>query len=270
MKRLSFYSYKAALKLPIMQLSLHFNIKQDAGWKEFIKIDSAEVEKILKYASEEKAVYLYRYGIITFLNFDLNESHAFIKYLNKLTDVRMELLPKFYETHTVTVSDDAYACLWEDADEKFKYQKNIDDIVASVLAKSTELSKIESELSFVLDEAENFIGHLNKGRLRANTKKVITTIAKCIRFKYMTIENARILDRPPEFGKTIEMRRIFDAMSNLYELSERYSILSNRTDVLDSITGEYFDFRSNQASMRLLLFEVLLLSLFPLIHLIAE
>jgi uncharacterized Rmd1/YagE family protein len=267
MKTLSFYSFKAGKKLPIMQLASYFNIKQDAGWREFVKIGNKEVEKILKYASPNKAVYLYRYGCITFLNFDINESHVFMEYLNKLTEARMELLSRFYETHTIIVGDDGYAALWEDDEEKVLYSKNMDDIVASILAKSTELSKIESELSKVLDEADNFILHLKKGRLRADRKKVIPTIAKCIRFKYMTVESARILDRPSEFGKTIESRHIFEKMSKFYELSERYSSFSSRTDVLDSITGEYFDFGDNQAYMRLLKIEIILLGLFPLMHL---
>lgn len=267
MKTLSFYSFKAGKKLPIMQLASYFNIKQDAGWREFVKINSNEVEKILKYTSPSKAVYLFSYGCITFLNFDINETHVFMEYLNKLTDAHMELVSRFYETHTIIVDDDGYASLWEDAEEKFQYNRHIDDIVSCVLAKSTELSKIETELSAVLDEADNFILHLNKGRLRADRKKVIPTIAKCIRFKYMTIESARILDRPSEFGNTIESRRIFEEMSKFYELYDRYSSFSSRTDVLDSITGEYFDFGDNQAYTRLLKIEMVLLALFPIMRL---
>lgn len=269
MEKINFYTYKAAGKLPLGQLAAHFNIRQDAGWKEFIKIDGGEIEKILKYASENKAVYLFRYGVITFLNFDLNEYYTFLDYLSKLfVELDKKMPAQYHEMHTITVNKDGYALLWEDAEEWFRYSRTVDDIVACILAKSTELYMIESELNAALDEAENFIALLNRGRLRANTKKVVSTIAKCLRYKYMTVESARILDRPSEFV-TMESRQIFDAFSNFFELGERYSVLTNRTNVLDSITGEYFDFRYNKSEMRLLLFEVLLLSMFPLMHLIS-
>ncbi|MDW5300259.1 MAG: RMD1 family protein [Sedimentibacter sp.] len=270
MEKIIFYTYKAATKLPLAQIASFFNIKQDAVWKEYIKIESTEIEKILKYNSEKKSVYLYKFGCITFLNFKQNEIYIFLEYLKKLfVELDNKLLSQFNETHVMAVSSDGYVYLWEDDDAKYQYNKNIDDLVATILAKSTELYKIETELSGVLDEAGKFLMYLNKGYLRANTRKVISTIAKCIRFKYRSIESVRLLGRPSEFNRTIESRQIFDKFSNFFELDERYVVLANRMDILDSITGEYFSFRSKQSSRRLVLFEILLLSLFPLFYIIS-
>jgi len=269
-ERIIFYTYKAATKLPLTQIASFLNIKQDAVWKEYIKIESTEVEKILKYASLKKSVYLYKFGCITFLNFKQDEIYIFLEYLKKLfVELDNKMISQFNESHVMSASSDGYVCLWEDDDAKFQYNKNIDDIVATILAKSTELYKIETELSDVLDEAGKFIMYLNKGYLRANTKKVISTIAECIRFKYRSIESVRLLDRYSEFNRTIELRQIFDKLSEFFELDERYIVLTNRMDILDSITGEYFSFRSKQSSIRLVLFEILLLSLFPLFRLIS-
>lgn len=69
------------------------------------------------------------------------------------------------------------------------------------------------------------------------------------------------------FINSISSRKIFDIFSDYFELTERYDNLSNRINVLDSITEEYFSFRSNQSERRLLLFEILLLCLFPLMYL---
>jgi len=271
MEKITFYTYKAAGKLPLVQIASFFNLKQGADWKEYIKIEGAEVENVLKYNSSKKAVYLYKYGCITFLGFNQDEIYIFLEYLKKLfVELDNKLLSQFSETHVMTVTDDGYVKLWEDAEATFNYQENIDDIAAAVLAKSTELYKIETELSEVLDEAGKFITYLNKGQLSANKKNVISTIAKCVRFKYRSIESVRLLGRPSEFNKTIESRQIFDTMSDFFELNERYVILTNRMGILDSITGEYFIFRSKKSERRLLLFEVFLLCLFPLLHMISK
>ncbi|SHI22307.1 RMD1 family protein [Desulfosporosinus lacus] len=263
-------TYKVATRLPLAQIALFIRLRQDVGWKEYIKFDSADIEKILKYASENKAVYLYKYGCITFINFNQDEIAIFLEYLRTLfVDLDYELLSKFNENHEMVLSREAYVNLWEGDEVKFPYQQYVDDIAATVLAKSTELYKIETELSEVLDEAGTFIMQLNKGHLSANSKKVASTLAKSIRFKYRSIESIRLLDRPSEFKKTIESRQIFDKLSEYFELNERYTALSNQMDILDSITGDYLSFGSKQSERRLLLFEILLLASFPLLHILS-
>jgi uncharacterized Rmd1/YagE family protein len=271
MEKIIFSTYKVASKLPLIKISSFFNIKQEEGWKEYIKIDGNTIENILKYISLRKTVLIYKYGCITFIDFNQNEIYVFLEYLKKIfVDLDFKLLSQFNDTHTIYLSPDENVSLWEDSEQKFHYHNKINDIVASALAKSNELYKIETELSDVLDEAGKLISYLNKGYLRANTKKVISIIAKCIRFKYRSIESVKLLDKPSEFNTTIESRQTFDVMNEFFELNDRYTILSDRIGILDSITGEYFNFRSKQAEKRLLLFEILLLSLFPFLQLISK
>lgn len=266
MEKIIFNTYKTSTRLPLMQIASFYNLKLE-GWKEYIKLNKNDIEKILKYSSE-KIVYLYRYGCITFVGFNQDEIHLFLEYIsNSFVELDNKLITLYNESHSIDISEDGYIKLWSESEEQIKYSETIIDIVANILAKSTELNKIEAELKVVLDEADVFIGYLKKGRLRANTKKVVSTIAECTRFKYNTIESVRLLDRPPEFNKTIISRNIFDLFSDYFELTERYENLSNRINVLDSITEEYFSFRSNQSERRLLLFEILLLCFFPLKYL---
>ncbi len=266
MERIIFNTYKVASKLPLTQIASFSSLKSE-GWKEYIKLNKTDIEKILKYSSE-KLVYMYKYGCITFVGFSQDEINVFLEYLrNSFTDLDNKSIAIYNESHEIDISNDGYIKLWSESEEQFKYNETIIDIVANILAKSTELNKIEAELKVVLDEADVFIGYLKKGKLRANAKKVVSTIGECIRFKYNTIESVRLLDRPPEFN-TIRAKKIFDIFSDYYELTERYDVLSNRINILDSVTEEYFSFRSNQSERRLILFEVFLLLLFPLIRLL--
>lgn len=270
MERIVFNTYKVAVRLPLLRIASFINLEKDVSWKEYIKLDEAEVEKILKYASANKSVYIYRYGCMTFLNCNQDEISIVLEYLRTLyIDIDYELLHKFNETHEIPGSRDNFINLWPESELNFHYQSLVDDIVAGVLAKSVELYNIETELSEVLDAAGHFISHLNKGYLRANTKKVISTLTKSIRFKYRSIESVRLLDRPSEFNKTIEARQIFDRLSEYFEVNKRYVVLANQINILDSITREYFSFRTKQSERRLLLFEILLLASFPLLHILS-
>lgn len=268
MNTIIFNTFKVATKLNLAQIATYFGLKKDAGWKEFITIKGDIIEKIFMYDSSDKSVYLYKYGCITFVNFKLHEIQHFFEYLTKIyVEIDNKLISKFTETHVMNVKEDLVK-LWESSEEMHQYDEIIVDIVATVLSKSTEMNKIETELIKVLDDAGLLINYLNTGILRANSKKVISIIAQCTRFKYRTIESVRLLDRPAEFSKTIEIRKIFDDISNFFELDDRYATMSSRTDVLDSITKKYFDFKHKQSESRLLKFEILLLAIFPLMYFI--
>jgi len=270
MERIILNTYKVATRLPLVRIASFINLRKDVGWKEYIKFNGTDVEKILKYDSANKAVYLYKYGCITFLNFNQDEISIFLEYLGTLfVDLDYKLLSKFNETHEMILSRGVRLNLWDGDEVIFDYHQQVDDIAAAVLAKSTELYKIETELSAVLDEAGKFISQLNKGFLWANTKKVSSTLAKSIRLKYRSIESVRLLDRPSEFSRTLELRQIFDRMSEYFELNERYAVISNQWEILDSITGDYLNFGTKQSERRLLLFEILLLASFPLLHILS-
>ncbi|WMJ78846.1 MULTISPECIES: RMD1 family protein [unclassified Sedimentibacter] len=261
-------TFKVAARISLIQVASHFNFKQDAGWKEFIKIGSSELEKVFMYSIKDKYVYLYKYGCITFVNFKHHEIFYFFEYLSKIyVDIDNTMLSKFTDTYVLNVSDNSMVNL-DGVEENYEFSGIMLDIISTVQAKSTEIHKIEAELNKVLDDAEKLINYLNKGRLIANSRNVISTIAQCTRFKYRTIESVRLLDRPPEFSKTIETRNLFNIVSKSFELDDRYLDMLNRMEVLDSITEEYFNFKHNQSEKRLLIFEIILLALFPIMYFI--
>lgn len=258
-------TYKVAAKLPLADISSYFDLKRETGWKEYIKLNKSHLERIFKYQSDKK-VYLYKYGCITFVDFNQDEVHIFLEYLkSSFLDLDSTLFSRYNESQILTVSEEGLIKLWPESEEQFQYDESLVDIAATILAKSIELYKIESELDQVLDEADIFISYLKKGKLRANTKKVVSVMIQCIRFKYNTVEGVRLLDRPSEFN-TLMLRRAFDIFSEYYELTDRYNILSNRINVMDSITQEYFDLRIVRSEQRLILFEILLLIIFPLMY----
>ncbi len=81
MNRIIFNTYKVATRLPLVQIASFIHLRQDITWKEYIKFDEEEIEKILNYASANKALYLYKFGCISFLNFNQDEISIFFVYL---------------------------------------------------------------------------------------------------------------------------------------------------------------------------------------------
>lgn len=267
MKQITFNTYKVADRFPLGRIAEYFKFQNTASWREYIVIESVNLEKVLKYSTTEKRAYIFKFGCMTFVNFNQDEVYTFLEFLQSLVGkLDYVLFSRFNESHSMELYDDGTCSLWVSGDERVPWSEGINDIVAIILAKSTELYKIEVELSDLLDETENFIFYLQKGKLRANTRRVTSTVARIVRFRYRGIESIKILDRPREAEGEILSRQVYDQMAVYYELEDRYEVLEGQMDNLQSITESYFKLGKNQTENRLLWLEVFLLALFPLFH----
>ncbi|GAE89862.1 hypothetical protein JCM21531_3428 [Acetivibrio straminisolvens JCM 21531] len=179
MKTVRFISYKVAASLPLDKIAAFLKTNMKFKWNEYILVTGDQLDAILKYHSEEKAVYLFKYGCISFVNFMDKEIYSFLKYLESITSkMNYNLMPKYHESHNIIIDENLNCSLWENTAIKVDYDKNIDHVVSIVLARSTQMSFFETQLNTMLDNAEKFVILLQKGRLLTFTKKSYTIMLK--------------------------------------------------------------------------------------------
>ena len=226
---------KVAGKLPLALLA------------ERLKVPEAGIRRgtiIIEDDDGGKSVCLYACGCISFIGFRPEEKTAFLQELVRLSiPVDYDLASRFNEGRELDREEDESAA-------------------ADVLARSVELEKMEEELSAVLDEAERFLHLLGRGLLRADLRRVSAMLSKSIGFKIRSAEGLSLLNRPRE------ERAAYDRIAQMYELDARYAVLADKLELLDRIMGKYAEYGGRQAERRLVLFEILLLASFPLMHLI--
>jgi uncharacterized Rmd1/YagE family protein len=110
------------------------------------------------------------------------------------------------------------------------------DIIATILAKSVALKKIEHDTDILLDEIENIIEYLDKGHLNLSDEQLAKLSAKVLRFKYNTISYIMLLEKPDIAWKIEEAFDFFNNLSELFEIKDRYEKIRNKTEVLLDIT----------------------------------
>ncbi|CDF58702.1 protein of unknown function DUF155 [Thermobrachium celere DSM 8682] len=110
------------------------------------------------------------------------------------------------------------------------------EIVATVLAKSVALKKIEVDIDNLLDEIENIIVYLDNGKLHLSDNHLAKMSAKVLRFKYNTISYIMLLDKPDIAWKLEDAEEFFLTLSDFYELKDRYEKIRHKTEVLLDIT----------------------------------
>lgn len=236
-------------------------------WDEYIILSGSSLDLVLKYNTKDKHVYISKYGCLSFANFEDEEVFTFVKYLESIgCKINYSLIYKYYDAHNVKVLPNKKLRLWQNDDAEYDYDDTLIHTISIILSKSTELYRIETELNKLLDEAEQFITYLQKGRLGLYRRKSSLIISKILRFKYDSIHNIRVLDRPSFVDQSMHLKNIYTELSEYYELDERIEIVKGKIASLSEILSLYSSLSFNQSETRLILFEIFLLVLFPVFH----
>lgn len=267
MENIRIKSIKVATYFPLDKLVELLGIPIKSRWDEYITMCGSELDLVLKYNTKSKHVYIFKYGCISFANFEDEEIYTFIKYIESIgCKINYTLLYKHSDIHTIKVLQNKKVELWENSTE-YDYSDALIDITSIILAKSTELSRFEADLSMLLDDAEKFIVYMQKGRLGLYRRKSCVLISKMLRFQYDNLNNIRIQDRPTFVEQSLEYRDVYDGLSNYYELDERLNVIRGKTGSFHDILDLYTNLSFNQTENRLIAFEIFLLALFPAFHL---
>jgi uncharacterized Rmd1/YagE family protein len=79
------------------------------------------------------------------------------------------------------------------------------------------------------------IDKLEKGKLNISNKELAKTTSKIVRHEYNTIAYIMILDKPDITWTNSDAESLHEQMSEFFELNDRYIILKEKTDILNSI-----------------------------------
>ncbi|WP_058301164.1 RMD1 family protein [Gorillibacterium timonense] len=242
-----------------------FRIERTVSWKEYLELNEAHLERILQKPCPGKRVYLFEYGCATFLDLDEGEQQTFYEFLAGLVDeIDYAMVARYTESHVLEVDEEGEFSPWDGSPLRFRVEESILPLVASLLAKSAALTKIEADVDDHLDQSEQLIDNLQRGRLRFNKRSSSSVLAKFLKFEFDSILTIRIFDRTTAEGDSWNSRSLYDALAEHYELNDRYEVIESKMGSLRTAmkTHNSLSFESNEN--RLYVWEIFLLLLFPL------
>jgi len=229
-------------------------------WEEPLELNAHHLEQILhKKINAEAKVHIFAFGSVVFLNFGHQYIEEFITYL-KTVEPSIEL--KNYQTY----ADDYELQVRPDSELELsdKYvtvpseELFYAELVSTVLAKSVALEKTEAQMETILDKLETMIERLEKGNLRISHKQLAKITSQILRLNYNTINYIMILDKPDITWINSEAESFYDQMAHFFELADRYEIMQNKLNIINSVK-EGFSTISN--SMRGLILEWIIIIL---------
>jgi uncharacterized Rmd1/YagE family protein len=109
-------------------------------------------------------------------------------------------------------------------------------MLSIVLAKSVALERVEEGIDNLLDEIEEIIAKLERGRLTINNTKLSKTVAAILRFKFNIISYLMLLDKPAITWVNQESENLYTNLEQLFELGVRYDNIKGKSETLMDIT----------------------------------
>jgi Uncharacterized conserved protein len=269
MQSWEFKSLVLCNEINLNTIAVHFGITQKFKWEDPLCLTDNLLKGILRDV-EHKSVYIYHFGALVFINMEHHEVQDIINYLKNVDQNLKNNTPnQIFDEYKLQVSPEYEFALYNDLMTTNEYIPYYQDILSLILAKSTSLRKIESDIEALLDRIEDVINYLDNGKFNMSDEQIAKTSAKVLRFKYNTISYLMLLDKPRDAWDNEDIEKFYMEIASLFEINDRYEKLRHKTEILTDITDVFSSLTHEKRGTRLEIM-VIILILFELLISVVE
>ncbi|ERI92570.1 hypothetical protein HMPREF1982_02178 [Clostridiales bacterium oral taxon 876 str. F0540] len=264
MQSWNFKSLVLCNEINLNKIAAHFGINKKFKWEDPLVLQDSTLKGLVNNL-ENKYVYVYYYGSIVFINMEHHEMMDIVNYLKNIDDSLKNNFPDEYiDEYRLEVDQSYDYMLYNDLMTSNEFAPYYLDILSLVLAKSTSLRKIETDTDKLLDSIEDVINYLDTGKFNMSDEQIAKTSAKVLRFKYHTISNLMLLDKPRSAWDNEDIESFFMQVTELFDFKDRYQKITRKTEVLQDITDVFASLTHEKRGTKLEIM-VIVLILFELI-----
>jgi uncharacterized Rmd1/YagE family protein len=237
MESFRFIAFALGGELDLNKLSASLGIVRKFRWEEPMTLNPLTLQMQAEAGSGEPQVYLYFFGGVVFVNCDDRLIREFSRNLEKVTEL-FRGFPnlQYQEDYALRIQEDGTFAVANDYTVMPRSERAFIDIIASVIAKSVALERIEEQVDALLDEIEGMITLLGQGKLNIPDRRLAQLASKILNHKYRSIAYVMVLDKPEITWENQEADRLYLAMANQFEISLRYQEIKHKSETLMDIT----------------------------------
>jgi uncharacterized Rmd1/YagE family protein len=223
-------------EINLTKIAQHFGINQKFKWEDLLMLDAQSLKGLLR-EPEGKNVYIFHFGAMVFVNFEHHQIMDVISYVKQIEkSVNITNPFEFSDDYRLEVNPEEPPAINNDALVTAELDSNQGEIIATVLAKSVALEKIEADIDLLLDDIEEIVHFLEQGKLNVSDDKLAKMSAKILGYKFNTISYIRLLDKPDITWVNEAASQLFAELSALFELDDRYKKIRHKSETLMDIT----------------------------------
>lgn len=231
-----FKAAAVANEIGLNGIAAHFGIRRKYRWEDSLALGESVLQGVVLEPAG-KSVHIFSFGSVVFVNCLHHEMMDVIHYLAQV-EKSLEGVSGFTYTDDYSLEADSEAEPSVNNDSlvvarEEGYQR---EIVATVLAKSVALERTESGTNALLDEAEDIVTFLAQGRLTATDEQLARMSARILGFRLSTLSYIMLLDKPDITWVNEAAGALYDELSALFELADRFEGVRHKTEALTDIT----------------------------------
>lgn len=253
-------------KVLSVQISDNIDIKlfKTACSAELISSDSDE---LFYKASSDKYIYVFRYGVVSFLNHKEDEIKQFIKLISPFCKIILK--PTLNEEFEIEINT---------KENKFGHNRievmnPTAEVIRLIMLNVSESVALDyySEQSTILLEATNQQTLMleKHGKLDISGRNLKKFIGKTINLKNRITENLYILDSPPETWEDENLYKIDTELKKTFDIQSRYRDIHEELQIIKENLGLLIDIM-HQRKSSMLEWIVVLLILVEVVNLLLE
>jgi uncharacterized Rmd1/YagE family protein len=241
MKIMQLKAFSVAIEMDLNKLAVLRGIPKKYTWEEPLVLQGSILKDILETEiQEEQRVYLFSFGSVVFFNFEKEQIEKVLRFLHSnIPGVEIENYSKYSDDYKLKITTDEDTMITDEYMVVKSFNSYMPEIVSTVIAKSVALERVEEKMSTILDSIENVIDKLHKGKKLISNREHGRVVAEIVRYEYNTISYIMILDRPDTTWAMSEAGDMYDALSDFFELADRFEILEKKTKVINRIVNNF-------------------------------
>ena len=241
MKNLQFKAYAVINEIDLNKIAVKCGIPKKYTWEEPLVLQGDILHTIFRREfTEDQKVMVFSFGSIVLVNIPESDMPVLLEYIR---DFERDIETKEWKKYTDDFEIRENSSVGLEISDTFavvpQYEMFHTELVAIVLAKSVAMEKIEFLLGKILDKLETMIDRLERGQLRVGNRELARTTARVARHQYNTLNYIMILDKPDITWSNSNAALFYEKMADFFELHDRYTVLTKKTDVLNNIIGGF-------------------------------
>ena len=239
-------------ELDLNRLATAMGLGQRYRWEEPMLLNPVDSSILKKRSSGSSQCQLYYFGSLVFINCTDELILSFCDRMTRFSELFSSVhITKYRDTYSLKIEEGVTLEITNENAVMPRYFPACVNIISFVIAKSVALERIEEQVDLVLDEMEDVIKLLERGKLALPDRKLARLASSILNFKYKSIAHIMVLDKPEITWDNADLDQLYGRMANLFELSQRYHEIRTKSETLMDITEVFTGLSHAQRSTRL-------------------
>ena len=187
-------------------------------------------EELFYCTGATQYIYVFRYGVVCFLNYDAIHVSAFLKLIAPYC---RNLFPESLNEEFTIITDAPATRISFNQIEIVDHDEDTLRLIMLNVAQSVALDYYSDQTSLLLDETNAYTQMLErKGRLDISGTNLKKYIGKTLNLKNRISHNLYIFDSPDETWTNENLNRIDQDMKRLFDIQERFRNISEGLSIV--------------------------------------